>query len=121
MGLVFVFVSLFQLYFSRSYDIFQTTVYNQPQPVNNVVVTSVDDNMGMAIFATFCCFWPLGLIAIMRASEVKSALAVNDFVRAQRLADESKRLSRLSIIIGAVLLVVVFVIVLVVNLSTVYQ
>jgi hypothetical protein len=42
------------------------------QPVNSqgVIINNVPDNMGLAIFVTICCCWPLGLVAIMRASEV---------------------------------------------------
>lgn len=28
------------------------------------------DFMGRAIFATLCCFWPIGIFALMKASNV---------------------------------------------------
>ncbi|XP_025084748.1 proline-rich transmembrane protein 1-like isoform X1 [Pomacea canaliculata] len=80
------------------------------QPVAAVpVVHSVPDNMGLAIFTTLCCCWPIGLFAIMKASESRTALESGDIQRAQTLSQESRRLSLFSII-GGIVSIVIFII-----------
>ncbi|XP_025084743.1 proline-rich transmembrane protein 1-like isoform X1 [Pomacea canaliculata] len=80
------------------------------QPVAAIpVVNSVTDNMGLAIFTTICCCWPIGLFAIMKASESRTALASGDFQRAQTLSQESRRLSLFSIAGGCVSIVIVII------------
>ncbi|XP_025084750.1 proline-rich transmembrane protein 1-like [Pomacea canaliculata] len=82
------------------------------QPVAAVpVVHSVPDHMGLAIFTTLCCCWPIGLFAIMKASESRTALASGDFQRAQTLSQDSRRLSLFSIAGGCVSIVIVIIVV----------
>ncbi|PVD33590.1 hypothetical protein C0Q70_04847 [Pomacea canaliculata] len=93
----------------QSYTSNQSTVV-VTQPVAAVpVVHSVQDNMGLAIFTTICCCWPIGLFAIMRASESRTALASGDFQRAQTLSQESRRFSLFAIAGGCVSIVIVIV------------
>ncbi|PVD33584.1 hypothetical protein C0Q70_04841 [Pomacea canaliculata] len=80
------------------------------QPVTAVpVVNSVPDNMGLAIFTTICCCWPIGLFAIMKASQSRTALASGDTQRAQNLSQESRRLSLVAIAFGCVAIVIVII------------
>ncbi|PVD33586.1 hypothetical protein C0Q70_04843 [Pomacea canaliculata] len=66
---------------------------------------------GLAIFTTLCCCWPIGLFAIMKASESRTALASGDFQRAQTLSQDSRRLSCFSIAGGCVSIVIVIIVV----------
>jgi Interferon-induced transmembrane protein len=60
---------------------------------------AVDNNMTMSIVSIFL-FWPLAILAIMNASKVNPALQVGDYAGAQAAAAESKKWSKLAIIIG---------------------
>ena len=59
----------------------------------------IDNNMTMSIVAIFL-FWPLAIPAIMNASKVNPALQTGDFATAQQAAAESKKWSKLALIIG---------------------
>jgi hypothetical protein len=63
-----------------------------PQPIDN--------NMAMSIVSIFL-FWPLAIPAIINASKVNPALQIGDFATAQQARAESKKWSKLAIIIGA--------------------
>ncbi|XP_025084746.1 proline-rich transmembrane protein 1-like isoform X1 [Pomacea canaliculata] len=93
------------------------------QPVAAIpVVHSVPDNMGLAVFATICCCWPIGIFAIMKASESRTALASGDFQRAQTLSQQSRRFALFSILggIGSVIIVIISVVVRINNRSSYY-
>jgi hypothetical protein len=59
----------------------------------------VDNNMTMSIVAIFL-FWPLAIPAIINASKVNPALQAGDYAGAQAAAAESKKWSKLALIIG---------------------
>ena len=67
--------------------------YPQQQPVDN--------NMTMSIVAIFL-FWPLAIPAIINASKVNPLLQQGDFGGAQAAAAESKKWSRLALIVGLI-------------------
>lgn len=69
--------------------------YQQGQP-------QIDNNMTMSIVAIFL-FWPLAIPAIMNASKVNPLLQQGDFAGAQVAATESRKWSKLAMIIGLVL------------------
>ncbi|MDG4828561.1 CD225/dispanin family protein [Solwaraspora sp. WMMD1047] len=62
----------------------------------------VDNNMTMSIVAIFLC-WPLAIPAIINASKVNPLLQQGDYAGAQAAAAESKKWSKLALIIGLVL------------------
>ena len=62
---------------------------------------AVDNNMTMSIVSIFL-FWPLAIPAIISASKVNQALQVGDIAGAQAAAADSKKWSKLAIIIGLV-------------------
>ena len=62
----------------------------------------IDNNMTMSIVAIFL-FWPLAIPAIINAQKVNPALMAGDFAGAQQAASESKRWSKLALIIGLVM------------------
>jgi hypothetical protein len=70
--------------------------YGPPQPQN------VDNNMTMSIVSIFL-FWPTAIPAIINASKVNPLAQAGDFAGAQAAAAESKKWSKISLIVGLVL------------------
>ena len=68
-----------------------------PQPPQQV-----DNNMTMSIVSIFL-FWPLAIPAIINASKVNPLVQSGDIAGAQAAAAESKKWSKLALIIGLVL------------------
>jgi hypothetical protein len=66
-----------------------------PQP------PQIDNNMTMSIVSIFL-FWPLAIPAIINASKVNPLLQQGDYAGAQAAAAESKRWSKLALIIGLI-------------------
>lgn len=62
----------------------------------------IDNNMTMSIVAIFL-FWPLAIPAIMNASKVNQLLQVGDYMGAQAAVAESRKWSKLALIVGLVL------------------
>ncbi len=62
----------------------------------------VDNNMTMSIVAIFL-FWPLAIPAIINASKVAPLVQSGDIAGAQAAAAESKKWSKLALIIGLVI------------------
>jgi uncharacterized membrane protein YGL010W len=69
--------------------------YQQQQP------PAIDNNMTMSIVSIFL-FWPLAIPAIINASKVNPLLQQGDYAGAQAAAAESKRWSKLALIIGII-------------------
>jgi len=61
----------------------------------------VDNNMTMSIVSIFL-FWPLAIPAIMNASKVAPLVQQGDIAGAQAAAAESKKWSKLALIIGLI-------------------
>jgi hypothetical protein len=61
----------------------------------------IDNNMTMSIVSIFL-FWPLAIPAIINASKVNPLLQQGDYAGAQAAAAESKKWSKLALIIGIV-------------------
>jgi hypothetical protein len=62
---------------------------------------AVDNNMTMSIVSIFL-FWPLAIPAIISASKVNPLLQQGDIMGAQAAATDSKKWSKLAIIVGIV-------------------
>jgi TRAP-type C4-dicarboxylate transport system permease small subunit len=60
---------------------------------------AIDNNMTMSIVSIFL-FWPLAIPAIINASKVNPALQMGDYATAQAAANESRKWSKLALIIG---------------------
>jgi len=61
----------------------------------------VENNMTMSIVSIFL-FWPLAIPAIINASKVNPLLQQGDYAGAQAAAAESKKWSKLALIIGLI-------------------
>jgi hypothetical protein len=59
----------------------------------------IDNNMTMSIVSIFL-FWPLAIPAIMNASKVNPLLQQGDYAGAQAAATESKKWSKIALIVG---------------------
>ncbi|XP_076115040.1 proline-rich transmembrane protein 1-like isoform X1 [Mytilus galloprovincialis] len=68
------------------------------------------DYMTRAIMVTVCCFWPIGIFAIMKASESKSAYARGDLAGAKENSRSAKQLSNIGIAAGVVSVVILVII-----------
>ncbi|MEU7823889.1 CD225/dispanin family protein [Catellatospora sp. NPDC049111] len=66
----------------------------QPQP-------QIDNNLTMSIVSIFL-FWPLAIPAIINANKVNPLLQAGDYAGAQAAAAESKKWSKLALIVGGI-------------------
>ncbi|XP_070574439.1 proline-rich transmembrane protein 1-like [Ptychodera flava] len=79
------------------------------QPVVGVAVQqprAPDDYMGLAIFTTLCCFWPVGIFAILKARDVHKRTWQGDTSGASEASRAARRLSFIALAIGIVGLVI---------------
>lgn len=67
-----------------------------PQPPQRI-----DNNMTMSIVAIFL-FWPLAIPAIINASKVNPLLEQGNYPAAQAAAAESKKWSKIALIVGII-------------------
>ncbi|CAI9597262.1 unnamed protein product [Staurois parvus] len=58
------------------------------------------DYMPIAVLTTICCFWPTGVIAIIKAVQVRTALARGDIMSAEIASREARNFSFISLAIG---------------------
>jgi hypothetical protein len=68
--------------------------YGAPQIPNNMATAVV----GLLLF------WPVGLFAVLSASKVNNLVAQGDFAGASDASQQAKKMGKLAIIIGAVIL-----------------
>ena len=69
-------------------------------------VPKPDSNMILAIFTTICCCLPIGIYAIIKASNVDGLYMAKQYEAAQAAADEAKKWSIIGIAVGAVVSVI---------------
>lgn len=62
-----------------------------------------DNNLVWAILATIFCFLPLGVVAIIKSTEVNSKWAMGDYAGAQMSLDESKKWTKWSVIVSVII------------------
>ncbi|XP_059161986.1 uncharacterized protein LOC131945031 [Physella acuta] len=100
-------------------SVYGNTVITQPAMVYNQV-QAVPDHTTLAVMSAICCCPLIGLFAVMKALDSRTALANNDIPLAMTRAQEAKRLSIITIICGAVVCIVAVVVVVVVLQSSLY-
>ncbi|XP_064406227.1 proline-rich transmembrane protein 1-like [Halichondria panicea] len=69
------------------------------------------DYFVMSILTLLFCFWPLGIVALLKSIEVRSAVDRGDYAAAQTASKSALQLNKLAIIIGIIVLVFVLVLV----------
>ncbi|XP_070561566.1 proline-rich transmembrane protein 1-like isoform X2 [Ptychodera flava] len=93
-----------------------TTMVTVQQPVVGVAVQqprAPDDYMGLAIFTTLCCFWPVGIFAILKARDVHKRTWQGDTAGAMDASRSARRLSFIALAIGilGIIISIVFMVV----------
>ncbi|XP_063041179.1 proline-rich transmembrane protein 1 [Engraulis encrasicolus] len=58
------------------------------------------DYLPIAVLTTVCCFWPTGIIAIIKAMQVRTAVARGDMVTAEIASREARNFSFISLAVG---------------------
>ncbi|KAH9490115.1 Proline-rich transmembrane protein 1 [Bulinus truncatus] len=87
-----------------------TKVTQQPTSQPVVLAAPYRDHMTAAILVTLCCFWPTGIIAILRASEARSAMARGDVAAAASHSRSAKSMVTISIVIGVISIILLTII-----------
>ncbi|XP_029202049.1 proline-rich transmembrane protein 1-like [Acropora millepora] len=81
------------------------------QPGNTIMRQAVqlttipEDHCMLAWFACLCCFWPVGIIAVIKSTRVQSHLARGDVDSARIASAEAKKYALIAVCIGAALFV----------------
>ena len=73
-------------------------------------VPKPNSNLILAIFTTICCCLPLGIVAIIKATNVDSLYNSKQYEAAQAAAEDAKKWSLYGIIAGVIINVIVFLI-----------
>ncbi|XP_031570744.1 proline-rich transmembrane protein 1-like [Actinia tenebrosa] len=68
------------------------------------------DYQALAWFACLCCCWPLGLVAIIRSNEVRTASARGDYLTAEAASRSARTMSFLAIGLGIAFMVLYIII-----------
>jgi len=61
--------------------------------------------MSLSLFTCLCCFWPLGIFAILKSREVDDAIRRGDLDAAKEASHTARRLSYYGIGVGIVLMI----------------
>lgn len=87
------------------------------------IVAAPPNHMALSILTCLFCFWPLGLVAIIKSNEVDSAVRRGDLAAASEASQSARRFSMWSIGCGiaAYILVVVIVVIQVAVVSSTYN
>ncbi|XP_055892852.1 uncharacterized protein LOC106061272 [Biomphalaria glabrata] len=75
----------------------------QPSVTNNVVISSgrkPDNHLCMSIFVLICCFWPIGICAVVQSSQVNQLYAQGKHVEAQQKSRSARSLSIAGMVLG---------------------
>ncbi|KAK6190088.1 hypothetical protein SNE40_002023 [Patella caerulea] len=86
---------------------YTNVVVSQPPPAMAVTGPPPQDHMCAAVFVTLCCFWPTGIIAIIKAMDARNALERGDLMTAQNSARSAKQMVTISVIVGIISIIVV--------------
>ncbi|XP_031567662.1 proline-rich transmembrane protein 1-like [Actinia tenebrosa] len=107
---------------------YQTPYQPPPQPVmtssvsNNVTIVQANapqvvvaqvypyDHCGLAWFACLCCFWPLGIVALINANNARDAINRDDIGNANYYSMMARKYANWSIGVGIIMIVVIIII-----------
>ncbi|KAL5007118.1 hypothetical protein ScPMuIL_015924 [Solemya velum] len=90
------------------YTVVTAPPYGQRFPV---VTQPPQDYFCASVIVTIMCFWPTGIIAIMRASEAREAAARGDMITASQRSSSARSMVRLTILIGSIFLIIAILII----------
>lgn len=84
---------------------------NIMMPLSSQDTTIPDDHKILAWFACLCCFWPVGIIAVLKSTQVHSHLARGDVNSARIASADVKKYARIAVCIGTSFFVFSFVLI----------
>ena len=70
-----------------------------------------DNYLVWAILSTLFCCWPVGIVSIVNAAKVDAEWNKGNYAEAQKCSDNAKKFATISAIVGAVCLILYFVLV----------
>ena len=85
--------------------------YTQANSTAQKTPTMPDNNLVWAILCTVMCCVPLGVVAIIKATEVEKYWAQGEYEKAQKAADDAKKWSLIGAASIAILLVLYFIVI----------
>ncbi|XP_060570977.1 proline-rich transmembrane protein 1-like [Ruditapes philippinarum] len=97
-------------YFVGQHQVQHNIVVAQVGGGNHAIQPAPIDYSTQAWIACLCCFWPTGLIAIMKASESRDALARGDLAAAHAASNTARQMVRISWAIGVITVILLAVI-----------
>ncbi|KAJ3609356.1 hypothetical protein NHX12_023879 [Muraenolepis orangiensis] len=74
--------------------------YPMPPGITLMDRRAPHDYLPIAVLTTVCCFWPTGIIAIIKAVQVRTAIARGDMVTAEIASREARNFSFISLAVG---------------------
>lgn len=80
--------------------------HHQQLPVSAFQQTEVKDYLCQSIFTCLCCFWPLGIVAIIFSCMTRSATRRNDQLEASRMSSLAKSFALAALLVGIVCLLI---------------
>lgn len=89
--------------------VLRVTVENPATAQSSVPQGKFDSGLALAIISTLCCCMPLGIVSIIYAAQASSAFSTGNYEKAQNDAGIAKKWAIASIITGAVLNILFFV------------
>jgi hypothetical protein len=81
----------------------------EPQAAGGAPMPNIDNHMAFAIFTMLCCCTPLGIVAVVYASQVNGKMRIGDYAGALSSANNAKNWCWISIVCGVILTIVVIV------------
>ncbi|XP_051899841.1 proline-rich transmembrane protein 1-like isoform X1 [Pristis pectinata] len=78
---------------------------------------SPHDYLPIAVLTTICCFWPTGIIAIIKALETRAAMSRGDHLSAQIASRQARNYSFISLAVGISAMVLCAILVIVVAIE----
>lgn len=83
--------------------------HHQQLPVSASQQTKVKDYLCQSIFTCLCCFWPLGIVAIIFSCMTRSATRRNDQLEASRMSRLAGAFSLAALLVGIACLLIAIV------------
>ncbi|XP_070567368.1 synapse differentiation-inducing gene protein 1-like [Ptychodera flava] len=70
-----------------------------------------EDHMALAIFVTICCFWPLGIFAILKARDVHKKTWQRNMEGARQSSHSARQLSLIALGLGISIYVIIVIVI----------
>lgn len=84
-------------------------MYNQDQLKQKEVSTPPDNYLVWAVLSTVLCCMPLGIVSIIKSSDVNKKWAMGDYEGAQKASRDAKKYAIYGAVSGVVVLIIYFI------------